>query len=92
MKKLLALIVFLVCVYPTFAGFYTAELVRKETTADSSVRNENPDKAFQGYIETGIATGIGKYGLDNCRLNLMAGYQFNSWLIIGLGMGLRQYK
>jgi hypothetical protein len=46
---------------------------------------------YRGISEIGYQFGVGTYGLDRLKLNIVNGYQFNPYLAIGFGTGLRYY-
>lgn len=48
-------------------------------------------KGFKGVFEPAYQVGVGEYGLDRFKANLIYGYQFNPYVSIGVGTGLRYY-
>ncbi len=46
---------------------------------------------FQGGIEFGYGVGIGEYGINNLRINVISEYKFNPYFSMGLGLGARLY-
>jgi hypothetical protein len=46
---------------------------------------------YKGLVEFGYDIGIGDFGKDRFKLNLVNGYQFNQYISLGLGTGLRYY-
>ena len=47
---------------------------------------------YQGIIELGSSLGIGKYGMNNIRLNFINSLNYNPYFSFGLGIGLRYYS
>lgn len=47
-------------------------------------------KGYQGSVETGIGTGMGTYGVNMFKFDLVNGHRFNENLFVGGGIGLRQ--
>ena len=49
-------------------------------------------RGFRGIAEFGYEVGIGEDSENSPVLNLSAGYQLNSYVFFGTGIGLRHYK
>jgi len=45
---------------------------------------------YQGAVETGLGAGMGTYGINMFKLDLINGHRFNDQLFVGGGIGLRQ--
>lgn len=48
-------------------------------------------RGYLGFVETGIAIGIGDYNLNRWEVNTSHGYQFNPYLFVGGGVGVHYY-
>ncbi len=46
---------------------------------------------YRGIIELGYQIGVGDYGTDRLKLDLINSYQINSYFSLGFGIGLRYY-
>ena len=46
---------------------------------------------YKGIIESGYQVGVGSYGRDRFKLNIINGYQINPYFSLGFGTGLRYY-
>ena len=67
----------------------TKELVYENTKSyygDSFLKS-----GFQGIVELGYAFGVGDYGMDLIKLNIINGYRFNHLFTLGFGTGIRYY-
>jgi len=50
------------------------------------------DKGYQGVIDAGYAFGVGDFGLDFIKLNIIHGYRANDNFALGIGTGIRYYS
>lgn len=48
-------------------------------------------KSYQGLIELGYGFKMGEYGLNVLNFNFINGYQFNSDLFAGIGIGVKSF-
>lgn len=48
-------------------------------------------RGYRGFIEAGVAAGVGDYGLARLEVNTSHGYQFNPYLFMGGGLGMHFY-
>lgn len=46
---------------------------------------------YKGIVEMGYQIGVGDYGMDRLKLNIINGYQINPHFSLGIGTGLRYY-
>ena len=54
---------------------------------------QNSDQDVVGLkIESGYQIGVGDYGMDRLKLNVVGTHQLNPFLSLGLGAGLRYYS
>ena len=49
------------------------------------------ETGYKGIVELGYEIGVGDYGLDRLKLNIINGYQVNPNFSLGIGTGLRYY-
>lgn len=49
------------------------------------------DSGFKGNIELGHQFGVGKFGMDRLKFNMIYRYQINPYFSAGIGTGLRFY-
>lgn len=56
-----------------------------------SLRNSGLKTGYKGIVEFGYEGGIGNYGMDRMKLNIINGYQINPYFSLGLGTGLKYY-
>lgn len=61
------------------------------TTSFGNNNNKGLVNGFKGVFEPTYQFGVGEYGLDRFKVNLIGGYQFNPYVSIGVGSGLRYY-
>lgn len=61
------------------------------TTSFGNNNNKGLVNGFKGVFEPAYQFGVGEYGLDRFKVNLIGGYQFNPYVSIGVGSGLRYY-
>ncbi len=48
-------------------------------------------KGYRGIVELGYQFGVGEFGYDRLKLNLILAYQLHPYISIGIGTGLRNY-
>lgn len=48
-------------------------------------------RGYRGFIEAGVAAGVGDYNLTRLEVNTSHGYQFNPYLFVGGGLGMHYY-
>lgn len=53
--------------------------------------NSGLKPGYKGIVELGYQIGMGEYGLDRLKFNLVNGYQINPYFSVGIGTGLRYY-
>ena len=53
--------------------------------------NSRFQPGYKGIVEFGCEVGIGDYGMDRLKLNIINGYQVNSRASLGFGTGVRYY-
>jgi len=46
---------------------------------------------YKGIVELGYQFGVGDYGMDRLKLNVINGYQINPYFSLGIGTGVRYY-
>ncbi len=75
---------------------YTKE--QKQVISENSIRQRNISldsralkTGYKGVIELGYQIGVGSYGMDRLKLNIINGYQINPYFSLGFGTGLRYY-
>lgn len=61
----------------------------QEQIQNTSIDSSKQKASYQGIIETGYAIGIGKYGMNNFRLNFINSLSRNQYFSAGIGIGLR---
>lgn len=75
---------------------YTVDEVSKLTKEEPYNQKKNSyNKKSPGYfgaVEFGYSIGVGDWGTDRVDLNIINGYQFNPYLIVGGIIGLRYYN
>jgi len=64
----------------------------QKQTQNCSESHKNISVNYQGIIELGYASGIGKYGMNNFRLNFINGLRIDPNIFFGLGLGIRYYS
>ena len=57
----------------------------------SSLDNSGLQSGYKGIVESGYLVGVGYYGMDRFKLNIINGYQINPYFSLGFGTGLRYY-
>lgn len=50
------------------------------------------EPGYKGITELGYEIGVGDYGYDRIKLNIINGYQVNQSFSLGIGTGLRYYN
>jgi hypothetical protein len=70
---------------------YLSDATQKQTQ-NSSVNYDSIAGSYQGIIELGYALRIGKYGMNNFRLNFINGLKSDPYFSYGLGVGIRYYS
>jgi hypothetical protein len=66
------------------------EKLTKEPTKNDG-ENTGLEQGYKGIVEVGYQIGIGDYGMDRLKLNIINGYQINPYFSLGIGTGLRYY-
>jgi hypothetical protein len=56
-----------------------------------SLNNAGSKSGFKGMIELGHQFGVGKFGMDRLKFNMIYRYQINPYFSAGIGTGLRFY-
>lgn len=51
----------------------------------------NLETGYKGIVELGYQIGVGDFGMDRIKLNIINGYQVNQNFSIGIGTGVRYY-
>jgi V8-like Glu-specific endopeptidase len=75
---------------PISAETATIQPVSEKET--NSVKTEDGKlKRYRGQIELGYDIGVGNYGVDRIRLNIINGYRVYPFLSVGFGTGLRYF-
>lgn len=67
-----------------------AKLVSKDSEKDFG--GEGLKSGYRGIIEIGYQFGVGNYGMDRFKFNVINGGQFNPYFYLGGGVGLRYYS
>ena len=67
----------------------TKELM--QVKSNYSKINSGTKSGYQCIVETGNAFGVGTYGMDFLKINIINGYRINPYLSFGVGTGLRYY-
>lgn len=57
----------------------------------SSLYNTGLQSGYIGIVQLGYQIGVGDYGMDRLKLNIINGYQLNPYFSLGIGTGLRYY-
>lgn len=57
----------------------------------SALYSSGLKSGYMGVVELGYQIGVGYYGMDRLKLNIINGYQINPHFSLGLGTGLRYY-
>jgi len=57
----------------------------------SFVESGGLNVGYRGIVEVSYQYGVGDYGVDRIKLNLINGFQLNPYFSLGLGIGLRYY-
>lgn len=73
---------------------YTKELVEPESSPNkSSFKNDNSGlkAGYRGTVEVGYQLGVGDFGLDRLKMNIINAYQLSPYFSLGIGTGLRFY-
>ena len=77
-------------------NLYTGKI--SETGIDTSEHPENEagqtteaNAGFKGVVTLGYQLGVGDYGLNRLKLNLSGGYLVDPQILLGAGIGARQY-
>ena len=53
--------------------------------------NSGIESGYVGTLELGYQVGLGTYGMDRLKLNIINGYQLNPYVALGIGTGMRYY-
>ena len=67
---------------------------RRDSTFDDTedvVYNKGLQPGYKGIIEWGYQIGVGNFGIDRLKLNIINGGQLNPYFSLGFGTGLRYY-
>ena len=77
-------------------NFYTGKMSKNEEDADENPENDTrlpaePIAGFEGIVTLAYQVGVGDYGLSRLKLNLSAGYRVDPQILLGAGIGARQY-
>ncbi len=70
------------------------EKITKEPTKSRGANYKNSSGLESGYkaiVELGYQIGVGDFGMDRLKLNIINGYQINPYFSLGFGTGLRYY-
>lgn len=74
------------------------EKITKERISEQYQNNKKPanqggglEIGYKGIIELGYDIGVGDYGIDRIRLNIINGYQVNPYFSVGFGTGIRYF-
>ncbi len=74
------------------------EKITKERIPEQFRNNKKPvnqgrglSAGYKGIVDIGYDIGVGDYGVDRIRLNIINGYQFNPYFSMGFGLGVRYY-
>ena len=65
--------------------------VVKNTYQPPIQESEGLRKGYRGIVEVGYQFGLGDYGLDRLKVNMINGGQFSPYFYLGGGVGLRYY-
>lgn len=57
----------------------------------STLKSTGLKSGYKGIVELGYQVGIGDFGLDRLKINIINGYQFNPYFSLGIGTGMRYY-
>ena len=68
----------------------TRELSSKKQRISSGGGTDVFAKGYQGTVELGVGAGMGTYGVNMFKFDLINGHRFNRNLFVGGGIGLRQ--
>lgn len=49
-------------------------------------------EGYRGIVEAGYDIGVGDYGTNRLKFNVINGYQFNPYFSVGIGTGFRYYE
>ncbi len=69
------------------------KLTKEPIQAEGGISSGELDlkSIYRGVIELGYQIGVGDYGTDRLKLDLINSYQINSYFSLGFGIGLRYY-
>lgn len=59
--------------------------------SDNSTNNTGLKSGYKGIVEMGYQIGVGDYGMDRLKLDIINGFQINPYFSLGFGTGLRYY-
>jgi hypothetical protein len=68
----------------------TRSLPEKKAKSNSGSSANFFSTGYQGSVETGFGTGMGTYGVNMFKLDIVNGQRINNNLFVGGGIGLRQ--
>lgn len=68
---------------------FTKELIQKKNGSSHYIGTQ---VGYKGIIESGYQIGIGDYGMDRLKLNIINAYQFDEFVSLGFGTGMRYYS
>lgn len=69
------------------------KFTKEEIPGDSRATGERSglNQGYRGVVETGFDLGVGDFGMDRFKVNIINGYQINPHFSLGLGTGVRYY-
>jgi len=69
------------------------KLTKEPIQAEGGISSGELDlkSIYRGIIELGYQIGVGDYGTNRLKLDLINSYQINSYFSLGFGIGLRYY-
>jgi len=94
MKKIFVLILTFVCfdcIYaqqnqPNISNFNNESIINGASNSNTS---SIFSLKYRGIVEIGLASGLEQHGLNFVKLNVINGVQFNPYIYLGFGAGIR---
>jgi hypothetical protein len=89
--KLFAFIATLLICGTASAQFTNTGNNRKANTSSNSSFGDGAVAGYSGFIETGYTAGIGDYSYNRFEISTSHGFQINSHIFIGMGVGFKYF-
>jgi len=99
MKRSFVLLSFVLVTTLVFAQSNYQDVIYSKKKETYWVRGNNSStkttvglqSGYKGIVELGYLVGVGDYGMDRLKLDIINGYQINPYFSLGIGIGLRYY-